>query len=130
MNNAEKHSTWKDIRCASLPAGALEGLADLRGNGEIRVALAGDRAWICWPADGGLEPELFALRILSLPEVELFTEQDGFWYRLGEHLPVFDVPFRGGATGMPLERTIVPGKLSVLGPGRRRDRPGTRAAGA
>jgi hypothetical protein len=116
MNNADHTPTWKEIQCASLPVPALAALADLRGRAEIQVLLAADRAWICWPAEPGLIPELMARRILSVEGVELFTLRAGEWYRLGDHLPAFGVPFRGGTTGVPLDRMVVPSKLSVLRP--------------
>jgi hypothetical protein len=118
VNSADKTSLWKDIAGASMPVDALGVLADLRGRAEIRVALVGERAWICWRADSGDMLDLVARRILPVLGVELFTERNSEWYRLGEHLPAFGVPFRDGTTGMHLERIVIPGKLSVLRPGR------------
>ena len=57
-----------------------------------------------------------AARILPLEGVELFTERGGRWYRLGEHLPAFGVPFRDGEDGVALDRLLIPGKLSAQRP--------------
>jgi MoxR-vWA-beta-propeller ternary system domain bpX2 len=117
VNRADKTALLKDVRCASLPVEALGALADLRGQAEIRVTLAGGLAWIHWPLDAGPQLELLARRILSVEGVEIFTERAGEWYRLGEHLPAFGVPFRGGTTGVPLEQIVIPSKISVSRPG-------------
>jgi hypothetical protein len=107
---------WRDVRCASLPEDCLALLADLRGRAEIRVAFARGRAWIEWNEQPGLAPELLARRIVSIPGVELYTERGGLWFRLGDHLPSWDVPFRDQSAGQSLDRAIVPSKLSVLRP--------------
>jgi len=107
---------WKDICCASLKVNDLEVLADLRGRPEIRVTVAGERAWVCWQVDSDRMPEILARRILPLEGVELFIERGGEWYRPGEHLPAFDVPFRAGAAGVALDRIIIPSKLSAQRP--------------
>ena len=83
------------------------------------MLLAGDRAWVCWPADSEMAAEILVGRILPLEGVELFTERGGRWYRLGEHLPAFGVPFRDGADGVLLDRLLIPGKLSAQRPERR-----------
>ena len=50
---------------------------------------------------------------MPIEGVELFTEREGQWYRLGEHLPVFGVPIADEATGVPLDKVIIPGKLAA-----------------
>jgi hypothetical protein len=107
---------WKEIRCASLRMDDLRALADLRGRSGIRVMVVGDRAWVCWRADGEMTTEVLAGRILPLEGVELFTERAGGWYRLGEHLPAFDVPFHTEDDGVGLDRLLIPGKLSAQRP--------------
>ncbi len=119
MKNADVSTALKEIRCASLPADDLRVLADLRGRADFRVLLAGDRAWVSWPADSEMISEVLVGRILPLEGVELFTERGGLWYRLGEHLPAFGVPFRDGADGVLLDRLLIPGKLSAQRPERR-----------
>jgi hypothetical protein len=116
VNTTDKTATWKDVRCVCLPVNDLEVLADLRGRPEIRVTVAGERAWVCWPVDSDLMPEILARRILPLEGVEMFTERGGEWYRPGEHLPAFDVPFRAGAAGVALDRIVIPSKLSAQRP--------------
>jgi MoxR-vWA-beta-propeller ternary system domain bpX2 len=110
---------WKEVRCASLRADDLRVLADLRGCADVRVLLAGDRAWVSWSADTEMARAILVGRILPLEGVELFTERDGLWYRLGEHLPALDVPFRNGADEVLLDRLLIPGKLSAQRPERR-----------
>jgi MoxR-vWA-beta-propeller ternary system domain bpX2 len=116
VKSTDVTTAWKEVRCASLRANDLRVLAELRGRAEVRVLLVGDRAWVCWPADSDMLPEVLVARILSLEGVELFTERGGLWYRLGEHLPAFDVPFREGADGVLLDRLLIPGKLSAQRP--------------
>jgi hypothetical protein len=123
VNAADKPAPWKNIRCASMPVDDLGVLADLRGRADIRVAVAGGRAWIGWGSDSEVVPELLAGRILPIEGVELFIERDGEWYRLGEHLPAFGVPFRNGTAGVSLDRIVIPGRLSVLRPGRAEGEP-------
>jgi MoxR-vWA-beta-propeller ternary system domain bpX2 len=118
VKNTDVTTAWKEVRCASMRADDLRVLADLRGRVELRVLLAGDRAWLCWPADMEMIPEVLVGRILPLEGVELFTERDGLWYRLGEHLPAFNVPFRDGVDGDLLDRLLIPGKLSAQRPER------------
>ena len=116
MKTTDVTTAWKEVRCASLRLDDLRVLADLRGRAEMRVMLAGDRAWVCWQADSEMVREVLVGRILPLEGVELFTERGGRWYRLGEHLPAFGVPFRDGEDGVLLDRLVIPGKLSAQRP--------------
>jgi len=104
---------WKEIRCASLRVEDLRVLADLRGRAEIRVLIAGDRAWVCWQGASAVTVEILPGRILPLEGLELFVERAGLWYRLGEHLPNLGVPFGKGDDGVSLDRLLIPGKLSA-----------------
>jgi hypothetical protein len=99
---------WKDVRCASIPVDELAGLADLRGQPGILVSIDRGRAWICWDSDSDQTREMLVRRILPTPGAELFTRRGGLWYRLGEHLPAFDVPLSDGASGVPLHRIVLP----------------------
>jgi hypothetical protein len=119
MKHTDVTTAWKEIRCASMLAHDLRVLADLRGRVELRVLFAGDRAWVFWPADSEMIPEVLVGRILPLEGVDLYTERGGRWYRLGEHLPAFSVPFRDGADGVLIDRILFPGKLSAQRPERR-----------
>jgi MoxR-vWA-beta-propeller ternary system domain bpX2 len=121
VKNTDVTTTWTGVRCASLWANDLPVLADLRSRPEIRVLLVGDRAWVCWPADPELIQEVLVARMLPLEGVQLFIERGGQWYRLGERLPTFGVPFREGADGVLLDRLLIPGKLAAQRPERRFD---------
>ena len=85
---------WQDVRCASIPEGALSALADLRREAGIRVTISGGRAWVCW--DDGPASEatrrILVERLLPLAGVEIFSRHDGRWHRPGERLPAFDLP--------------------------------------
>ena len=72
-----------------------------------------------WRADSEMIAEVLVAQILPLDGVELFTGRGGRWYRLGEHLPAFGVPFCDGEDGVPLDRLLIPGKLSAQRPERR-----------
>jgi hypothetical protein len=100
-------ASWKDVRRASIPVRDLPVLAELRGRSEIRVLIAGEVAWISWKPGSELM-EALVRRILPLGEAVLYTERDGRWYRLGEHLPAFDVPGRAESEWPLLERAIFP----------------------
>jgi hypothetical protein len=119
VKTTDVRPAWKEVRCASLRADDLCVLADLRGRVELRVLLVGDRVWVCWPADSEMIPEVLVGRILPLEGVELFTERGGLWYRLGQHLPAFGVPFRDETDGVLLDRLLIPGKLMAQRPERR-----------
>jgi hypothetical protein len=101
-------ASWKDVRRASIPVGDLPVLAELRGPGQIRVLIAGPFAWISWEPGSDLMREMLVRRILPLPGAVLYTQREGCWYRLGAHLPCFDVPQGDGSDWPPLERTIFP----------------------
>jgi hypothetical protein len=109
-------SLWKEARCASIPVESLPLLADLRGRPEIRVSIAGAKAWVRWEPDSELMQTVLVRRILPLPEVELFTERGGRFYRLGEHLPAFDVPIDPGSPGVSLDRIMVPVPIEAQPP--------------
>ncbi len=87
---------------ASVPLPALALLADLRGVSEVRVVLAGERAWLRWPPGD----ENILRRVLPIPDVELYVQRDGAWYRHGRHLPSSGLPLQ--ETGRPLHSVIFP----------------------
>lgn len=113
MSATDQSTDWTGIRCARMRIEDLRVLADFRGRLEIRVLIAGDRAWVCWPAGSEIVGPILSGRILPLEGVELFTERGGHWYRLGAHLPALDVPFRDLEEGIELDRVLIPGKLSA-----------------
>ena len=110
---------WEDIRCASIPEGALSALADLRREAGIRVMLSGGRAWVSW--DDGPASEatrrILVERLLPLAGVEIFSRRDGRWHRPGERLPAFDLPIGESPGGAPLDRVIVPEPVRIVPPG-------------
>src|SRR4051812_14008154 len=105
-----------DIGCASIPVRHLPVLADLRGRAVIRVSVVGDRAWICWEPGSELVPQVVLERLLPVPGAEVFTRHAESWYRPDEHLPVFAVPVGDGSEGIPLERVLVPRRMTALRP--------------
>jgi hypothetical protein len=109
---------WQDVRCARIPVADLSLLADLRGRSEIRVSIIDGMAWICWETDSRPMRAILARRILPLPSVELYTERDGRWYRLGQRLPAFDVPISDGSAGVSLDRIILPTPIQAQAPER------------
>ncbi len=108
--------SWKHARRASLPLEDLPVLARLRGRGEFRVLITGRVAWLSWEpgADGALD--LLVRAILPLAGAALYVERDGHWFRLGEHLPVFEVPRGDLADWVPLERAIFPEPVNGVRP--------------
>src|SRR5262245_17525712 len=74
--------------CARIPRSHIGGLATLRIEPGVRVALQGDSLWVRWPAGN---PEI-ALRLFALEGSRLFSLRDGRWHGLGKTLPAFDVP--------------------------------------
>lgn len=98
---------------ASLPRSALPALAGLRRDSEITVALVDDRAWVRWPA--GSDAVLCLL--LPIPGVELFDRREGSWYRPGDHLPAFGLPWDRDLDEISLARAIVPPRISAASPG-------------
>jgi MoxR-vWA-beta-propeller ternary system domain bpX2 len=118
-------SPWQDVRCASIPEGALSVLADLRREPGIRVTIVRGRAWVCWE-DGPVSEEtrrILVERLLPLAGVEVFSWRDGHWHRPGERLPAFDVPIGDGSGGIHLDRAILPEPLPILQPQREPPRP-------
>jgi hypothetical protein len=106
----------KDVCSVTIRVEDLPVLAELRDLSEIIVSIAGDRAWIrLKPEAAGME-EILIRWILPLPEVELFTERGGRWYRLGEHLPAFGVQVPDDLRGVRLERILLPRPVSAQRP--------------
>jgi hypothetical protein len=101
-------ASWKDVWRASIPVQHVPILVELRGRGEIRLLIDGAVAWISWKPGSEFIEEMLVRRILPLDGAALYTEREGHWYRLGEHLPSFDVPRGDGSDWPPLERVIFP----------------------
>ncbi len=112
------NASWKEVRRASIPLVDLPVLAELRGNGEIRVLIAGEIAWVSWNPESDGMREMLVRQILPLAEAVLYTKRADCWYRLGEHLPRFDVPDGDESLWSPLERTIFPQSIVAARPRR------------
>jgi hypothetical protein len=101
-----------NVCCASLPRDALAVLADLRCQPEVRVAWAGDRAWLYWAAGD----EAVLRRLLPVPGVKLYERRGELWFRPGQALPVFDLP--EDLSTQSLERALTPAPFHAELPGR------------
>jgi hypothetical protein len=84
-------------------------LAGLRTRPGVTVAVRGERAWVRWPPG---ESDVL-LGLLAAPGVELFTQREGLWFRLGSRLPCFDVP---ADEGVPLAAALTPAPLTLPEP--------------
>jgi hypothetical protein len=94
------------VSCASLPPAAIAGLASLRTRADIRFTKHADRIWLWWrPGDSAV-----AEKILPLTGVELFSRQDGLWFRWGSLLPYTGVP--GEQDARPLATLLIPDALT------------------
>jgi hypothetical protein len=114
---------WQKVGCARIAIPDLRVLADLRRRTDIRVLVEEDRAWVYWSPESHPMQQVLIGRLLPLPEVELFTRRGGYWYRLGEHLPAFEVPVEAGTEGAPLERIVMPRPMTALPPADGRPNP-------
>src|SRR5258708_39751890 len=91
-----------DVCCASLPLAALPALAAVRCVPDVTVAIVGQRAWLHWPP---AHAEVLHC-VTAIAGVELFKPHKGAWYRPGQHLPAFGLPF--DAASQPLLQMLVP----------------------
>jgi hypothetical protein len=99
-----------DLRCVCVSAQALTHLAALRTHPDVRVLLQEERAWVYWPAQ---ENDLLQ-HMLSLPGALLFSHREGLWYRLDQHLPVFEVP--DDREARPLIHLLSPARVEPASP--------------
>ncbi len=109
-------SSLHDVTVARLPLDALPAVAARRAAPGVRVALAGEYAWLRW--EPGDEETLHA--VLPIRGVELYTFRQGRWYRLGQHLPSFRMPDESAFQGLsqvlfpsPFEALAAPGESSI-----------------
>ncbi len=98
----------QEVCCASFPADELAALAEVRCVPGVRVALAGERAWLCWQAGD----ERILRRALPIHGIELYFPRDGRWYRLGHHLPVFAFP--ADLNYRPLYEVLTPAPVQPI----------------
>ncbi|HEV3144394.1 MAG TPA: hypothetical protein VGZ47_10955 [Gemmataceae bacterium] len=85
------NSPFFRVSAAWLPQLHLKFLAGVRCRADVVVLLAGDRAWVTWPA--GIEEVWEAL--LPAPDCEFYEEYGGLWFRLGSRLPTSAFPPKG-----------------------------------
>jgi hypothetical protein len=117
------HSPFDRASAAWLAQVHLKFLAGARCRSDISVVLAGDRAWVTWPA--GNEEVWRAL--LPAPECEFYEERDGLWFHLGKRLPTAGFPPRGESkkldailfpapaqSELPSSRTLAPVRLHLV----------------
>jgi len=97
-----------DVCCASFAADCLAALAEVRCVRGVRLALAGDRAWLCWEAGD----EQVLRRVLPIPGVHLYLLRDNCWFRHGHHLPAFEVP--ADLDYRPLYEALTPAPVQPL----------------
>ena len=101
---------YADICLASLPRDGLAALGPIRAVQGVMVLVQSTRVWVRWEA--GNEQVLRV--ILSAPDVALYAYRDGYWRRLGCHLPSFDIAaeheFR------PLHQILFPTPVQPLAP--------------
>jgi hypothetical protein len=102
-----------DVRCASIRAEDLPALGELRSSAQIHLALSRGRAYLHWARDSPEMRQILVRHILPLPDVQLFTERGGTWYRLGDHLPTFTLPVETASGSIALHRALLP--LPVAG---------------
>ena len=79
---------WQAVSAARLPAAFLGALAPLRDRADVRVDVAGESAWVRWPA-GRSE---VVRRLLGVPGVEFFARRGRAWSRFGSRLPASEAP--------------------------------------
>lgn len=102
--------SWADVTAARIPADGLGALAPVRGRDGVRVAVAGDTAWVTWPA--GADDVAACLR--AVRGCEFFAHRGGTWFRFGARVPTSDGPPTD--PGRPLAAVLVPAKFAVVPP--------------
>ncbi len=107
------NSVFDQVCYACIPAESLPVLAELRCEPGVRVALAGERAWVRWEPGN----EALLIRLLAVPGVAFYRFRDGLWYCHGQYLPSFGLP-----DDMPTQRLD-----QVLTPAPVRTEPFTKA---
>lgn len=101
-------SHYANVCCASLPPETLPALADLRAVAGVMVRLAPDRLWVRW--ESGDEQVLACL--LPLSGLVLYEFREGRWYRLGGHLPAFEIATEGDF--LRIHQVIFPAPMQTI----------------
>jgi len=101
---------YSHICLASLPPEGLVALADVRATPGVMVLVQPTRTWVRW--EPGEERVLQC--VLPVPGVALYSFREGHWYRLGGHLPAFEVVTEGNFE--PLHHAMFPSPVQPLVP--------------
>ncbi len=101
---------YADVCCASLPPEGLAALAAVRAVPGVMVLQQAARTWVRWEAGD----EQVLRRLLPVPGVTLYSFREGHWYRLGGHLPAFEVVAEGDF--QPLSQILFPAPVQSLAP--------------
>jgi hypothetical protein len=102
-----------EVCAATLPSESLSSFGELRARRDLLVLVRAERAWAFWPA-GDAD---VTRAVLALTGAQLFARREGLWYRLGQHLPAFDVPAPDEAR--PIANVLFPAPLQPEGPPQR-----------
>jgi hypothetical protein len=100
----------QDVCCARLPGGSLTALAGLRAEADLRVVSDDNHAWVQWEPDN----DRVRSRVFAVAGAELYGCRDGLWYRLGRHLPAFDLSVR--CESRPLHQVLTPAQVEPVLP--------------
>jgi MoxR-vWA-beta-propeller ternary system domain bpX2 len=99
---------FPDVCLACFPRARLADLAEIRCVPGVRVALAGDRAWVRFEAGD----ERVVRRVLPIAGVRLYRRRDGCWFPHGQFLPAFEVP--ENLDGQPLHQVLTPAPVQPV----------------
>src|ERR1019366_2392722 len=101
---------YADVCCASLPPEGLAALAEIRAVPGVMVLRQSSRTWVRWEAGD----DRVLQRVLPVAGVALYSFRQGHWYRLGGHLPAFEVVTEGDF--QPLPQVLFPAPVQPLAP--------------
>jgi hypothetical protein len=93
-----------------MPPEGLAALADVRAVPGVMVLQQRTRTWVRWEAGD----ERVVRRLLPVPGVILYSFREGQWYRLGGHLPAFEVVSEWDF--QPLHDVLFPAPVQPLAP--------------
>ena len=101
---------FANICLASLPPEGLVALTEVRAVPGVMVLHQSTQTWVRWEAGD----ERVLQRVLPVPGVALYSFREGHWYRLGGHLPAFEVVAEGDF--QPLAQALFPAPVQPLAP--------------
>src|ERR1700733_12997959 len=99
---------YAEICWASLPPEGLAALAEVRAVPGVTVLRQSAATWVRWEAGD----ERVLRCVLPVPGVALYSFRDGHWYRLGGHVPAFEVVAEGDF--QPLHQVLFPAPVQPL----------------